>query len=87
MLCAGGEAAGHARRARIKELKEVIVELKEQGVTVLLSTHMLEMVKEFWEVMFVMEKGRIIGSYTREEAEDQDIETLFFEMTGGEAHE
>lgn len=73
--------------AAIKELKEVIVELKEQGVTVLLSTHMLEMVKEFWEVMFVMEKGRIIGSYTREEAEDQDIETLFFEMTGGEAHE
>ncbi len=65
----------------------MIVELKEQGVTVLLSTHMLEMVKEFWEVMFVMEKGRIIGSYTREEAEDQDIETLFFEMTGGEAHE
>ena len=56
-------------------------------MTVLLSTHMLEMVKEFWEVMFVMEKGRIIGSYTREEAEDQDIETLFFEMTGGEAHE
>lgn len=73
--------------AAIKELKEVVVELKEQGVTILLSTHMLEMVKEFWEVMFVMEKGRIIGSYTREEAEDQDIETLFFEMTGGEAHE
>lgn len=73
--------------AAIKELKEVVVELKEQGVTVLLSTHMLDMVKEFWEVMFVMEKGKIIGSYTREEAKDQDIETLFFEMTGGEAHE
>lgn len=73
--------------AAIKELKEVVVELKERGVTILLSTHMLEMVKEFWEVMFVMEKGKIIGSYTREEAENQDIETLFFEMTGGEAHE
>lgn len=47
--------------AAIKELKEVVVELKEQGVTVLLSTHMLDMVKEFWEVMFVMEKGKISG--------------------------
>lgn len=73
--------------AAIKELKEVIIELKEAGTTVLLSTHMLEMVKELWDVMFVMEKGKIIGSYTKEEAKDQDIESLFFEMTGGEEHE
>lgn len=73
--------------AAIKELKEVVLELKEQGATVLISTHMLDMVKELWDAMFVMDKGRIIGSYTREEAADQDIETLFFEMTGGESHE
>lgn len=73
--------------AAIKELKEVVLELKDEGVTVLISTHMLEMVKELWDVMFVMEKGRIIGSYTKEEAKDQDIETLFFKMTGGEEHE
>lgn len=73
--------------AAIKELKEVISELKEQGVTVLISTHMLEMVKDLWDVMFVMEKGKIIGSYTKEEAKDQDIESLFFQMTGGEGHE
>ena len=73
--------------AAIKESKEVISELKEQGVTVLISTHMLEMVKDLWDVMFVMEKGKIIGSYTKEEAKDQDIESLFFQMTGGEGHE
>ena len=47
----------------IKELKEVIREQKEKGVTVLISTHMLEMVEDLWDVMFVMEKGKIIGSY------------------------
>lgn len=73
--------------AAIKELKEVVLELKEAGTTVLISTHMLEMVKDLWDVMFVMEKGKIIGSYTKEEAKDQDIEALFFEMTGGEKHE
>lgn len=68
----------------IKELKLVVQELKEAGVTVLISTHMLEMVKDLWDVMFVMEKGRIVGQYTKEQAKDQDIEELFFKITGGE---
>lgn len=68
--------------AAIKELKQVVLEMREAGVTVLISTHMLEMVKDLWDVMFVMEKGRIVGSYTRAEARDQDIEDLFFAVTG-----
>ena len=36
------------------------------------------------DVMFVMEKGKIIGQYTKEEAKDQDIEDLFFDITGGD---
>ena len=68
----------------IKELKEVILELKEMGVTVLISTHMLEMVKELWDVMFVMNKGEILATYTKEQAQHQDIEELFFQVTGGE---
>lgn len=68
----------------IKELKEVILELKRQQVTVLISTHMLEMVEELWDIMFVMEKGHIIGSYTREDAKGRDLDELFFAMTGGE---
>lgn len=69
--------------AAIKELKEVLLELKEQGVTILISTHMLEMVKELWDVMFIMEKGKIVGTFTREQARDTDIEELFFRITGG----
>lgn len=68
----------------IKELKDVILELKEDGVTVLISTHMLEMVKELWDVMFVMNKGKILATYTKEQAKHQDIEELFFQVTGGE---
>ena len=74
--------------AAIKELKQVILELREAGVTILISTHMLEMVKDLWDVMFVMEKGKIMGAYRREDALDQDIEDLFFQITGGQqAHE
>lgn len=68
----------------IKELKEVVRKLRDQGVTILISTHMLEMVEDLWDVMFVMEKGRIIGSYNKSEAGEKDLDDLFFEMTGGE---
>ena len=67
--------------AAIKELKQVVLELKAQGVTVLISTHMLDMVKELWDVTFVMNKGHILGSYTREDVGNEDLEELFFSVT------
>lgn len=70
--------------AAIKELKQVILELKEAGVTILISTHMLEMVKELWDVMFVMDKGHIIAFYRRSEVKDDDLEELFFHVTDNE---
>lgn len=69
----------------IKELKEVVLELRAQEVTVLISTHMLEMVKELWDIMYVMEKGKIIGTYTKEELGEKELDDVFFELTGGEA--
>ena len=68
----------------IKELKKVGLELRDQGVTVLISTHMLEMVEELWDVMFVMDQSHIIGSYRKEDVGEKDLDDLFFEMTGGE---
>lgn len=66
----------------IKELKKVVLELKEQGTTVLISTHMLEMVKELWDVTFVLDKGHVLGSYDRNSVGNEDLEKLFFEVTG-----
>lgn len=69
----------------IKELKETIQELKNNNVTVLISTHMLEMVKDLWDDMFIMKKGKIIGKYEKKDIMNQDIDDIFFELTGGEA--
>ena len=65
----------------IKELKEVVMELRAQGVTVLISTHMLEMVQELWDFVFVMEQGKIIAGFDREQAYGQELEELFFKVT------
>ena len=69
--------------AAVKELKQVILKLRDGGCTVLISTHMLEMVKDLWDVTFVMDKGRILGTYPRESVADEDLEELFFKVTGG----
>ena len=71
----------------IKEIKVVIEELKAAGVTVLISTHMLEMVKDVWDYMIVMDKGQIIKTINKEEASDKDIAELFFEATEGAENE
>ena len=68
--------------AAIKELKAVILNLRDRGCTVLISTHMLEMVKELWDVTFVMDKGHILGTYARENLANEDLEELFFQVTG-----
>lgn len=68
----------------IKVLKEKLLQLKEEGTTALLSTHMLEMVTELWDDLFIMNHGNVMGTFAREEAGDKDIEQIFFDMTGGD---
>lgn len=69
----------------IKELKEVVKELRGCGCTVLISTHMLDMVKEIWDIMYVMEKGKLIQVYTKEELGEKELDDVFFELTDGDA--
>lgn len=68
----------------IKELKEVVLELRDAGCTILISTHMLEMVKEIWDIMYVMEKGKLIQVYTKEELGEKELDDVFFELTDGD---
>ncbi len=68
----------------IKELKNVLLELREEGCTILISTHMLEMVKELWDVTFVMNQGHILGTYARESLANEDLEELYFSVTGAD---
>lgn len=65
----------------IKELKKIIVELKENGTTILISTHMLDMVKDLWDHMLIINKGNLIGTYDKTEVENEDIESIYFSVT------
>ncbi|MDN6294440.1 MAG: ABC transporter ATP-binding protein [Alkalibacterium sp.] len=66
----------------IKEIKKLILELKEDNKTVMISTHMIEMIEELWDRVIFMKEGRVIENMTRMDADHGDLEELFFKITG-----
>ena len=70
----------------IKELKTMFMELREEGAAILISTHMLDSVSEFWDSTNIMMNGRIAARRTRKDIEGsgEDLEALFFEITEGD---
>ena len=72
----------------IKELKEIFVELKNSGASVLISTHMIDSVENYWDVANIM----VNGSFAATKANDSEdsaksLEELFFEITEGKTNE
>jgi len=69
----------------IKELKQVFQELKLEGKTVLISTHMIDTIEDYWDVAHIMMNGRIAATkHNRPDAlEEKSLAELFFEITEG----
>lgn len=67
----------------IKELKSLIVEYKHKDTAILLSTHMLDSVNEFWDSTNIMMDGKIVVNRTRKENESsgENLEELYFSIT------
>lgn len=69
----------------IKELKQLFRELRADGRAVLISTHMIDSVEDYWDVAHIMVGGKFAATKrnTPEETEHQSLEQLFFEITEG----
>ncbi len=68
----------------IRELKTLIVQLRFQGCALLVSTHMIESVKEDWDVTYIMVNGRIAQICRRQDlADGQSLEDVYFAITKG----
>ena len=71
----------------IKQLKELFNERKAEGSSLLISTHMLDSVEDYWDVAHIMVKGCFAATkYNRENdgGEEQSLEQLFFSITEGQ---
>lgn len=69
----------------IKELKKVMEEMRAEGRTVLLSTHMIDSVDMLWDRTLIMQNGTLRADVTRDqlEANGEQLEELFFSITEG----
>lgn len=69
----------------IKELKAVLEELRAEGRTLLVSTHILDSVELLWDRTIILQKGRVRADVSRAELEErgESLEALFFSVTEG----
>ena len=67
----------------IKTLKNIFLELKEKGVTVIISTHILDSVENYWDKAFILSEGELKGEMSSGEG-DMTLEEMFFSVTGVE---
>lgn len=67
----------------IKELKLLIGEMRSQGRTMLVSTHIIDSIDMLWDRTIIMNHGLVLADITREELEKdgRSLEQLFFEIT------
>jgi len=74
----------------IKELKAIMEEMRVQGRTLLVSTHIIDSVDMLWDRTIILQNGVVRANLTREEL-DRDgrtLEQVFFDVTEGvERHE
>lgn len=67
----------------IKQLKNMIEEMRAAGCTMLISTHIIDSVDMLWDRALIMQDGTIKADVTRPEldASGRTLEELFFEVT------
>ncbi len=70
----------------IKELKNVLYELRSAGCSVLLSTHMIDSIEELWDTTYIMKQGCVaaVVEKGRMGGQEKSLEDIFFEITEGE---
>lgn len=67
----------------IKELLDLITNLKKSGMTILLSSHQLHEVSKVADHIVILHNGEIF--YDEDNTHDDDLERLFFKIVHGGA--
>ena len=67
----------------IKELKTMFEELRAQGCSMLISTHIIDSVDTLWDNTLIMKEGRVLAQVDKESLAqgEETLEQLFFRLT------
>lgn len=69
----------------IKEVRSLIEQMRQEGRTLLVSTHIIDSVDMLWDRTLILQNGILKANVTRSELDEkgQSLEDLFFEVTEG----
>lgn len=69
--------------ASIEDTLHLLLTLKEEGVAILVSTHIIDIFEGYWDEAYIMNKGNIIRHVTRKTLVDESLKDIFFACTDG----
>ena len=68
-------------------IKDILIQLRDRGVAIFFSTHILEIAERMVDRVMIIDKGRIVASGTMAELRASggkgSLEDIFLELTGG----
>ena len=65
----------------IRELKNVVSDLKNEGCALLVSTHMIDNIEDNWDVTYIMQKGKIARAIHKEDySGEESLESIYFSV-------
>ena len=67
--------------ASIEAVLQLFIRLKEQGTSVLISTHIIDVVNDIWDCAYIMKQGEIVREIHRGEEGSETLKQIFFETT------
>ncbi len=67
----------------IKELKEIFIDLKNNGCSILISTHMIDSIENLWDKTVIMQNGEVKAQVLKEDIQKsgERLEDIFFRIT------
>lgn len=70
----------------IENTLELLQRLKEKGVAVLISTHIIDIIDEVYDEAYIMNKGKIEAHLVKDELGEETLKDAFFKITSEDAH-
>ncbi|MBP1043500.1 ABC transporter ATP-binding protein [Vagococcus sp. BWB3-3] len=64
----------------IQDTLDILEGMKHQGVSILMSTHIIDMLNDIWDRAYIMKKGRVLQEVTRTSLGNQSLKELFFTL-------
>ena len=67
----------------IENVLKLLVELKESGVSILISTHIIDIIADIWDTAYIMKKGQVVHVAHKAEMHGNSLKDVFFALENG----